>query len=498
MNLSKFNKAIKVVLGSILALFFIVGSANAIEIINQDGDFTVQVESSKEVYTDNLTQSFEIQITNNLDEEQEINLTKPDMGKEWNVSSVPESVVLDPQEEDTFSFNIDATGEFDYRESTRTPDRVLITRYSTYIGEHNFPIIINGENEEISFNLDLIVLGEDEESPEFNIQLSEVSISPEKPLQYTISAEYLTQTESVDINVEIGNKTINSFSEEFGPDENYKIFEQEISPEISPGSYPLDISVRFEHDEGVVTEWLKQSYVDIEEFRNVETQKTTSSNFLGKTKTIDIENKGNVLDNYEYSTSINFFQKLVFNSENEFIEENGKVTFAKELEKGESKCIEYSYNYIPYYFLLLLVVIFVAFFIIRKKSNPLATETKIHNIKRVTYEGIKSLKVEIGIENLKETELDQVRIIFRMPSYLKVKDNSFQLTEPNKVFKGKNQYKLIWDFKNFGVNESRVIGFTLENSKGVLGDIRIPNLEIQVTRNGKTRKYYKSMPTVKS
>ena len=84
-----------------------------------------------------------------------------------------------------------------------------------------------------------------------------------------------------------------------------------------------------------------------------------------------------------------------------------------------------------------------------------------------------------------------------MPSYLQVNEGSFLLTEPKHVLKGKDQFKLIWDFKNFDQNDSRIIGFQLVNKKGVLGDIKVPDIEFEVKVHGKQRKYYASFPIIK-
>jgi len=112
-------------------------------------------------------------------------------------------------------------------------------------------------------------------------------------------------------------------------------------------------------------------------------------------------------------------------------------------------------------------------------------------------EGVKSLKIKIGFENIKENEIEELKVIFRMPSYLAIKDNSFSLTEPNHVLKGKKQFKLIWNFKRFEKDDSRILGFALINSRGILGDIKLPDLEFEVKIDGKIRRYYKAFPTIR-
>ena len=135
-------------------------------------------------------------------------------------------------------------------------------------------------------------------------------------------------------------------------------------------------------------------------------------------------------------------------------------------------------------------MVILSYIIHRKTSNPLDVETELYEIKKDVHEGVKSMKIKIGFENIKESEIDVLKIIFRMPSYLQVKDESFLLTEPNHVLKGSSQFKLEWDFKRFERNDSRIIGFELVNKKGILGDIRLPDLEVEVKVNGKVKRYY--------
>lgn len=55
----------------------------------------------------------------------------------------------------------------------------------------------------------------------------------------------------------------------------------------------------------------------------------------------------------------------------------------------------------------------------------------------------------------------------------------------------------MWDFKNFSLEDSRVIGFTLVNKRGVLGDIRLPDVEFELKTGVKQRRYYKGFPVIK-
>ena len=80
---------------------------------------------------------------------------------------------------------------------------------------------------------------------------------------------------------------------------------------------------------------------------------------------------------------------------------------------------------------------------------------------------------------------------------MNVKEGSFLLVEPNHVLKGRDLYKLVWDFKKFEKNDSRILGFTVVNQRGVLGDIVLPEIEFELKINGKTIKYYEELPIIR-
>ena len=84
-----------------------------------------------------------------------------------------------------------------------------------------------------------------------------------------------------------------------------------------------------------------------------------------------------------------------------------------------------------------------------------------------------------------------------MPTYLSVEEQSFLISSPNKVLKGHTEYKLVWEFKRFELNDSQIMGFTLINKKGILGDIKFSDLEIEVHNKGRIKKYYEKIPNVK-
>jgi hypothetical protein len=488
-------KCYKKILTILLILIFTTIPAFA-EQYNENGDFTIEVQTLKKtVINEEINEIFNITIKNNLEYNQDFEL-KINEKTGWTIILKDKNLELEPSEEKTIQLQFKTNSNFDYGTSVRSPDLIKISQKDNYIGTFEFPLMIIGENQNVSLKFTLDI--EKSELDEiYNAQFSTEKISPKTPLSFGVNAENLEEEQQVSIILEIAGEQY-TYQDTFDPQNNYKIYSQQIPSSIDPGTYYTKITIRLEKsDSDVAWEWKEEKNIEIIPYEKLIEKESTDKTFLKDTYTINITNKGNIDQTYTKEINMNFIKRLLLSSNTNYQTQNGSILFETNLQKGESKLIKYSNNYLPLYIIIIVIIVLIVYIYIRKSSNPLDIETKIYEIEKVKHEGVKSMKIRIGFENIKEHEIENLRLIFRMPSYLNVKNNSFLLREPNHVLKGKNQYKLIWDFKRFEQNDSRIIGFSLVNKRGILGDIKIPDLEIEIKSKGKIKKYYKSFPTIK-
>jgi hypothetical protein len=466
--------------------------------INQEGDFSVHVESLKStIYNDNLENQFNFEVENNENFIQEFNINNQEI-RGWIIDVNPRTFQLEPNEKKEIQINFKSNSEFDYTTNVVSPDEIIISQDKNYIGSFEFPFFIIGNKENVSIRYRLNIEKKPKEEIKFKIQVSDEKLSPINPIKYTISQENLEKYENITISLRLEEKEIIYLKDSFGPSESFKIYQNEISKDINPGFYDFRFIIRLANEDGKsAMEWYETKNLEVEKYENITTKTTSKENILSKKYQIVLKNHGNVKTEYKSEVETSYLNSFFFVSKENYNYENGKKILLINLEKGEEKTIKYSFNYLFVYLVLLFIIILGSYITYRKKSNPLDVETTIYEIKKVKHEGVKSLKVKIGFENIKADEIEHLRIIFRMPSYLNVKDESFLLTEPNSVLKGKTQYKLMWDFKRFEKEDSRIIGFTLVNSKGILGNINIPDLELELKINGKLRRYYTPFPIIK-
>lgn len=462
------------------------------------GDFTVDVEKQKTtVFNDDINTKFSFVIENTRDSYQGFSVVANKQSG-WDIDISDKSFTLDDGERKEIEVEYSANSDFDYSTLVVSADLVKISQNDDYIGYFEFPLTIYGKYENISLKFGVTINKKEILPVKFSPKLSTEEVSPVSPLKFTITGENLIEDETVDISVLFDGEEIMSFTDTISNKNSYKIYTKEIETGINPGLYETKLIVRLQsQEEKSATEWFDESTTTVDVYENVDVKESFEANLFSDNYQIKVYNLGNIMSSFDKEIEVGFIKSMFFNTENEYVKTDSGVMFSKELEKGEEYIINYSYNYFALYIIFVVLIVIVGYLYLRKTSNPLDIEVKIYEVKKVTHEGVKSMKVRIGFENIKADEIEDLKVIFRMPSYLKVKDESFLLAPPKHALKGRSQYKLIWEFKRFEKNDSRILGFQLINTKGILGDIKIPAVEFEVKINGKIRRYYEVFPSIR-
>lgn len=473
----------------------IVASYGAV--YNADGNFRVELgELSKSVYNTNIQTEMSFLVTNAKNVSVDMNLLLPNV-KGWDVDSKTTFFTLKPFEKKTVTVTFVANSAFDYTSQVNSPDVIKISKRDDYSGSFTFPISMQEvQGEKVTFSVLIEIKKPEFFSENYTIKISKESVSPVSPVRYTVLGDHIPSPEKVQVKVEFAGAVVSNYDETFSAATNYKIFQQEITNTLAPGKYPATITLRLEKAGGA-QEWKASEIVEVESYRNVVISQTNSSSLFKQTFFLNLKNNGNIEEKYTQNLDSTWFNQWFFSTNIPYTKNDNGYTFEVVLAKGEGKQLYYAYNFLSLYVVILVLILVLAYVLFRKVSNPLVVDTKVYDIHRVEHEGVKGLKVRIAFENIKEESIDTLKIVFRMPAFLTVKEASFLLVEPNHVLKGHNQYKLVWQFRRFEQNESRILGFTLENSRGVLGDIKIPDLEMEITVNGRVRTYTKAFSQIR-
>jgi len=475
------------------SLIFISGTS----VYNEDGHYKVEVETLNSlVFNNNIETDFSFKIINNLDESQDFSLIiSPQSG--WDISTNEDDFVLKAGEEREVKLNFKSNSAFDYTPNVVSPDMIKISQNDEYSGFFEFPVeIVSQENVSLRFKVNIKPI---KDNLKFITKIQKTKISPVSPIKFTVSSEAILDSENVEIFVNLGDYEFKKINDIFSSSIPYKIYQLNVPSSLSPGNYDVKVTVKVLKDGGEsAQEWYSGETLEIIEYNKISVVEKVGKGIFRDRVELEVTNLGNVNDVFSKEFKFGFFKGLLFGTDVEdVIRTDDGVYFEIPLNKAETKKFIYSFNYLALMIVVFVILVIIVYFYVRKNSNPLAVQTQLYEVKRVKHEGVKSVKIRIGFENIKEHEIDKLKVVFRMPTYLQVKDDSFSLTEPKHVLKGDVQYKLIWDFKRFEKGDTRLLGFTVVNKKGILGDIRIPDLEMEVKIKGKTSKYYKSFSTIK-
>ncbi len=479
---------------AILLSLSIVGAIT----INSGDKFSIEVPNSTfHIYSNSLDVKGYFYIINNLDEEQYITI-KPQKVSGWDIILSKNKILLKPKEKQKINFEFKANKDFNYRLDIISDNFIKISNKNIYLGTYRFPFDIKGENSSIKIFFDVFVDKETKPPIDFNILIEDKAVTPGNKIKIIIEGKNINKTISSKLRVTLDNLTYN-YKLTFNSKEYIRSIDVPV-PTLQPGVYNLNIDIVMPRGQVSQLEWKFKEQINILPLNYLVVKKAENENFLREQIIYNITNKGNINSFFKTEIPINILQKLILKTNlesNEYTIENSTLKINKNIPYNTSEEITIIYRYWIIYLVIMTIIILIIIHYIHTNSNPLEVRNKIYGVVKDINEGVKKLKVKIEFENKKERELEEVSIIFRMPKYLAIKQGSFTLVEPNQVLKSRNEYKMIWKFKRFEKGESRIIGFTLINNKGILGDIRLPDLEIQVKKDGKVKRYYKSFPIIK-
>ena len=489
---------------SLLCFSFLLSGAYAQEVYEQKTfTFTSQEELETIISTNTEYVDFSFEIENTQDEIQEFNIFV--IGDEkWNIGISNSNFRIQPFGKRTITFRASTPEELGYKKIVDSQGLSKFEIDDEYFGQFDFLIRADSLSSEDDLE---VIYGLDVYAPtnlpiDFKLSPSSLFVTPNDPISVRVSAFNLDEELGVntqviahlfmgDEDLEIGTQEIT-----FSNQRDIVDVQFDVSSSISPGIYDLLIEVKVDQGEGQRKSWELNENVEVLEYRNLQATYDKKYSFWAFRDVIAVENLGNVDSIFEHRAELSWYERLFLSTQMNTETVNSEHVFTSEVKAGESQTFEISFRYGIVLLIIVVIVIIIGIRVYQLYKNPLEIDLKIESVKKVKHEGVKSFKIKLGFENIRREEISTLRVIFRMPSYLHVKENSFSLTPPTKVLKGSSKYKLIWEFKRFEKGDARIVGFDLTNSKGILGDIHFEDIEFEVITKNKTSKYYSKVKTI--
>ena len=463
--------------------------------------FITQEDRSTIISTNREEVEFSFTLVNTLDVQQDFNVSiNPTTN--WRVLFEESQITLDPQERREITFSVLVPENLGY---TRIVDSQGLSKFvldDEFFGVFNFPIFVDpqGDQDTLEVVYRLEVYAPMNLPVDFSIEPSTTRMSPEFENTLRVSAQNLDESGSsitATIVKQIGDIELETQEISFSYLRDVVDVSFSIPEIISPGNYERVVRVSLEGEGGRSQQWQLRDQVEILEFERLDISETVFANVWSSGERIEVNNIGNTQTTHTIQREFQWYERIFFASNTPYVRDGSMYTFEIEVEPSESVQFEYGIRYGILLVLFLIVVIVSLIKVYLKYKNPLAVDVKFEHIKKVKHEGVKSFKVKVGFENIRSEEIDTLRVTFKMPSYLHVKDESFSITPPTKVLKGSNKYKLIWEFKRFEKGDARILGFELVNSKGILGDIHFEDLEFEVISKQNKAKYYTPVDSIR-
>ena len=468
-------------------------------VLTEDDNFKVEIEDKQNliVYGD-VKNTYDFIITNKLSNNQVITL-KPKEYDGWDYRVLPSSIIIPKNSKKKISITYEFKEDLEqYVLKDSNKDYILLEVLEIEEGVFNFEIDVVGKSTQ-SLNVKLIIDSDYFKNLNFEPKLKTPHISVNQDLVFELFGPDVSKREDLEFSIMLNNKKLENFysSKDLGFS-NYAYFYK--IPNSFEANREYELKIILYYLESKANPRVYTTKVFINEYKNIEVLDITNETFsIWENRKVSIKNNGNTKDTYREYINITGVERIFLSSDYDIQkDDNGFYYFEVFLNPNETKYLEYKIEYtlLATIILILIGIALVRFYFYLK--IPLDLEIEISDVKKTQNEGIDSAKIRIKLENFKDNSYDKIHLIVKLPIFLKIFDNSFLIQEPNKLLKGKNFYKLVWELDNVRKFDTRYIGFLISNELRVIADIQIPPIEVQLVQNEKLQSYFLKVPKIKN
>ena len=257
-------------------------------------------------------------------------------------------------------------------------------------------------------------------------------------------------------------------------------YQYNINPLMKPSSGSVDLKIEVENKtlSQVDREIKIITYSDIE--KNV----VYDENFLKNTENNILTNKGNVDKESFLSVKAPFLWKFVVDSSLPYrVEKEDRETYLVwdyELAPLETRTIDITYNYRPLtiFFTVLVLLIVLSIYLYYTLRSDLVISKAASGI-GTSEGGISELKILIHVKNRTDRTVSNVKITDRVPKLANL-DPSFEGTlKPTKVLRNDKVGSAVkWSIETLDPFEERVLTYKVQSKLSILGGMTLPQTSV--------------------
>jgi hypothetical protein len=466
---------------------FQIFSIENYDILVENEDYKLEVlKNSNIILYGELDKIYSFKIENKLNQDLNFGITN-NFNENWNIR-IPPITKLKPLEIKILNISLKFKGPIEnYVLKEEKENYILLEVLEITKGDFDFDFFVNSKNP-TNFKLDLKVDKDYLKSLTFNPILEKNSFNIGEKFSIELIGPDISKREDMELNAYLKNEKLEkNFKVEDLGFSTYK-YHFKLPKDLSLKTYDLKFILDYNLSDVKNREFTTQIFINPSSILEVVDISNKSFSFW-TFKKLKIENKGNLEETYFKRINLGFFESLAFSSNIKLLKDETSSYFEIKVGIGKSIILEYKYDYSIFLTIIFLTIFLIGLRIYIYLRIPIDCEIQITEIKR-SSQLIETAKIKIRLENNKQKDFKNSMLILKIPIYIKLFEDSFLTSKPDKILKGRNFYKLVWNFDHFKSFETRYIGFMISNEAKIIGNIELPKLEINLTNENEIQKSY--------
>ena len=248
-----------------------------------------------------------------------------------------------------------------------------------------------------------------------------------------------------------------------------------IDKTTRPGTYDLEVTLRAPDRPRAIASF--DTTFDVVPYSEVRESVTTNESLFKTTRTVTLQNDGNVENEYIFTTFEPLFDRFFVSSNEEYFiletEDSSQLAWNVTIPPQGEASVTYTENYRPLaVFFLVVIVSVVLYYLLR---SPVVITKEAH----IVDDGNNTVRVRVHVRNRSRQDVYNVTVRDKLKGILKYKEkDEVGYISPTYAKKQKDgSTRLRWDLNTLDSLEERVFVYEANPSLDVIGSLDLDRSE---------------------
>ncbi len=304
------------------------------------------------------------------------------------------------------------------------------------------------------------------------------NIVPGQVIPFDVTFKNRGNKELENLDVYVASSVFNDRKKlSLGPYESMKTsFNFDISSVTLPGEYSMSIRAY----QGESLKGIADFSFTIVKNPNIIEEDVVEKKILKTSTILNRENKGNTLIEIRARHPVSFLKRIFTSTEPDakiMKFSDGKFyVWDLRLEPGDKKIMTVTTNYriIP----ALILLLFIGFLALHYFKGKNITINKTLFRMKDEKNNVTELKILLHIKNNTDKDIYNLKVIDLLPNLI-IPTSEFATLKPERIQKGNNGIRIIWNIPKLEKNEERVISYKVHSRLPIVGEVELPSASIQ-------------------